>query len=419
MDVIAVFLVLTALFAWLNARFLKLPMTIGVMAFALALSLMLIGLGAMGFFPAVRAYEESLLRSVDFSELLMQGMLSLLLFAGALGVDLRRLRAFRWQIGALAVVGTGLSTLIVGGTLWWVLPWVGLDLSLAHCLLFGALISPTDPIAVLGILKSAGAPPDLELVITGESLFNDGIGVVLFVLLLELSAGTDPPTASEAGLLLLQEAGGGLLFGLALGYVGFRLMRSIDNYEAEVLVTLAMVIGGYALANHLHVSGPLAMVAAGVITGNQSRAHAMSDTTRHHVDAFWHLIDGILNAVLFVLIGMEVILVPFEPFILPTAALVIAVTLFARWLSAGVPVMLMPERFGLPAGSWRVLSWSGLRGGISVALALSLPAGMARDLLIPLTYCVVVFSILCQGLTIGTVIRHSLGAQPALPSAST
>ncbi|MBK6675305.1 MAG: sodium:proton antiporter [Proteobacteria bacterium] len=408
MDVIAAFLALTAGFAYLNARFLKLPMTIGVMAFALGISLLLVAINAAGYLPAVRAYEESLLRSVDFSELLMQGMLSFLLFAGALGVDLRRLRAFRFQVAALAIFGTALSTVLVGAALWWALPWVGLSLSLPHCLLFGALISPTDPIAVLGILKSAGAPEDLELVITSESLFNDGVGVVLFVLMLGLTASGTTPTMGEAGMLLLREAGGGILFGLALGFVGFRLMRSIDHYEAEVLITLAMVVGGYALASHLHVSGPLAMVVAGVLTGNQSRELAMSDETRHHVDAFWHLIDGILNAVLFVLIGMEVLIVPYDVGLLPAAILVIAVTLLARFLTAGLPVLLMHDTFGLPSGSWRVLSWSGLRGGISVALVLSLPAGEARSVLIPLTYCVVVFSILCQGLTIGTVVRHSI-----------
>ncbi len=413
MDITAALLTLTALFAWLNARILKLPMTIGVMAFALALSLLLVAANAIGWFHAAAAYEASLLRSIDFSEVLMQGMLSLLLFAGALGIDLGQLRAFRWQIAALAVGGTLLSTLLVGFALWWGSSFVGLRLTLPECLLFGALISPTDPIAVLGILKSAGAPRDLELVISGESLFNDGVGVVLFVLLVGVVAGAQVPTPGEAGMLLLREAGGGVLFGLALGYLGFRLMRSIDNYEAEVLVTLAMVVGGYALAGHLHVSGPLAMVVAGVLTGNQSRALAMSDTTRHHVDAFWHLIDGILNALLFVLIGMEVIVIPFEWGLLPAAALVIAVTLAARWLSAGLPVHLMTRTFRLPKGSSRVLTWSGLRGGISVALALSLPVGEARNLLIPLTYCVVVFSILCQGLTIGAVVRRSIRQPPA------
>lgn len=408
MDIAAIFLTVTALFAWLNARILKLPMTIGVMAFSLGLSLVLIVLNLLGWVPAVAAYEESLLQSIDFSELLMQGMLSLLLFAGALGIDLGRLRRFRLQVAALAGFGTVLSTALVGIALWLAAPVVGLTLSLPECLLFGALISPTDPVAVLGILKSAGAPRDLELVISGESLFNDGVGVVLFVLMAGIATGADTPSVEEVSILLLREAGGGIVFGLALGYLGFRLMRSIDNYEAEVLVTLAMVIGGYALAGHLHVSGPLAMVVAGVLTGNQGRALAMSDSTRHHVDAFWHLIDGILNAVLFVLIGMEVIVIPFGWALMPAAALVIAVTLAARWLSAGLPVQLMGRTFGLPPGSGRVLTWSGLRGGISVALALSLPGGDARNVIIPLTYCVVVFSILCQGLSIGAVVRRSI-----------
>ncbi len=408
MDVIASFLVLTAIFAYLNARFLRLPMTIGVMAFALGLSLLLVALNVYGLLPAVRSYQEALLRSADLPDLLMQGILSLMLFAGALGVDLERLRAFRWQVAVLAIFGTALSTVLLGFALWLALPWVGLELPLLQCLLFGALISPVDPIAVLGILKAAGAPADIELVITGESLFNDGIGVVLFALLLELGSGGATPTPLDAALLVLREAGGGVAFGLALGFAGFRLLRSIDHYETEVLITLAMVVGGYALANHLGISGPLAMVVAGVLTGNRSRELAMSDITRRHVDAFWHLTDGILNAVLFVLIGMEVTLIHFRVGLLPAAALVIVVTLLARVLSAGLPVGLLHRAFGLPRGSGRVLAWSGLRGGISVALSLSLPQGDARTVLIPLTYCVVVFSILCQGLTIGWVVRNSL-----------
>ncbi|MEO8308808.1 MAG: sodium:proton antiporter [Pseudomonadota bacterium] len=408
MNAIAAFLVFTAALAYLNERFLKLPMTIGVMALALGLSVLLVGFNAVGILPSMHAYEKSLLRSIDFSAVLMQGMLSLLLFAGALQINLGKLHSFRWQVGALAVAGTALSAAVVAFSLWWVLPLVGLHLSLAECLLFGALISPTDPIAVMGILKSAGAPRDLELVITGESLFNDGIGLVLFALMLGVTTAGHTPTLGETSMLLLREAGGGLAFGAVLGYAGFHLLRSIDHYEAEVLITVSMAIGGYALASHLHISGPLAMVVAGVMTGNQGRALAMSDTTRQHIDAFWELIDSILNAVLFVLIGMEIIEIPLSIGILPVAGIVIAVTLFARWLTAGLPVALLHDKFRLPRGSWSVLTWGGLRGGISVALALSLPAGTARQVLIPLTYCVVVFSILVQGLTIGRVVRHAI-----------
>jgi len=338
----------------------------------------------------------------------MQGMLSLLLFAGALHVDLSELKAYRWQIGALAVLSTLMSTLAVGYGMWLALPLAGLQLPLMYCLLFGALISPTDPIAVMGILKSAGAPKNLELVIAGESLFNDGVGVVIFSLLLGMLASGTAPTVGHATALLLQEAGGGVLFGLTLGYVTFRLLKSVDNYQVEVLLTLAAVIGGYALATRLHVSGPLAMVVSGLMIGNGGRAIAMSDTTRRYVDMFWELLDEILNAVLFVLIGMEVLLVAFSPGVFVAAGAAVAVTLLARAVTVGLPVRALRGPFNLPPGAWKVLTWGGLRGGISVALALSLPAGPDRNTVLALTYCVVVFSILVQGLTIGHVARATI-----------
>ena len=408
LNIAATCLVITALLAYLNHRFIRMPTTIGVMAAALALSLALIGLDAVGVAQGLRAYEESLLRSIDFSDVLMQGMLSLLLFAGALHVDLSELKAYRWQVGALAVLGTLLSTLVVAYGMWLALPLVGLDLPLMYCLLFGALISPTDPIAVMGILKSAGAPKELELVIAGESLFNDGVGVVIFSLLLGMLASGLTPTVGQGFELLLQEAGGGLLFGLGLGYVTFRLLKSVDNYQVEVLLTLAAVTGGYALASKLHVSGPLAMVVAGLMIGNHGRALAMSDTTRRYLDMFWELIDEILNATLFVLIGMEVLLVAFSLHELAAAAVAVAVTLLARLLTVGLPVRLLPSAFKLPRGSWKVLTWGGLRGGISVALALSLPPGPERNTVVALTYGVVVFSILLQGLSIGKITRKSV-----------
>jgi CPA1 family monovalent cation:H+ antiporter len=410
LEIAATCLVLTALLAYLNHRFVGLPITIGVMAAALLLSLAIVGLDAVGVGHALRQYEESLLRSIDFSNVLMQGMLSLLLFAGALHVDLSELKAYRWQVGALAVVSTLLSTLAVGYGTWFALPWVGLELPLIYCLLFGALISPTDPIAVMGILKTAGAPKNLELVIAGESLFNDGVGVVIFSLLLGMLASGATPTVDQGLHLLLREAGGGLLFGLVLGTVTFLLLRSVDNYQVEVMLTLAAVTGGYALANRLHVSGPLAMVVVGLIVGNGGRRLAMSDTTRHYVDLFWELIDEILNAVLFVLIGMEVLLVTFTAYIFMAAAVAMAVTLLARALTVGLPVSLLPGVFKLPKGSGWVLTWGGLRGGISVALALSIPAGAERNIVLALTYCIVVFSILGQGLTVGRVVRRTVTA---------
>ena len=408
LDIAAVCLVLTALLAYLNQRFIGLPITIGVMMAALLLSLALVGLDAAGLDYGLRRYEESLLRSIDFSNVLMQGMLSLLLFAGALQVDLSELKAYRWQVGALSVVSTLLSTLAVGFGTWLALPWVGLELPFIYCLLFGSLISPTDPIAVMGILETAGAPKNLELVIVGESLFNDGFGVVVFSLLLGVLASGAVPTAGHALQLLLHEAGGGLLLGLVLGYLSIRMLRSVDSYQVEVLLTLAAVTGGYALASRVHVSGPLAMVVAGLMIGNGGRALAMSDTTRYYVDLFWELVDEILNAVLFVLIGMEVLLVAFSTGTLYAAVVAMAVTLLARALTVGLPVAMLHGAFKLPRGSGWVLTWGGLRGGISVALALSLPPGAQRDVVLALTYCIVVFSILGQELTLGKVVRAAV-----------
>lgn len=407
LDIAAVFLSVTAVLAYVNRKHFGLPSTIGVMVIALVLSLATIGLDKAGF-GMLRDYEEFLLQSVDFSELLMQGMLSLLLFAGALHVDLSELRAYRWQIALLAFAGTISSTLLVGFLLWYGLSFTGIALPLVYCLLFGALISPTDPIAVMGILKSAGAPKNVELVIAGESLFNDGVGVVLFSLLMTMVVSGKTPTFAHSAMLLLQEAGGGVLLGLVIGYVSFRMLKSIDSYQEEVLITLAAVIGGYVLASKLHVSGPLAMVVAGLIVGNQGRASAMSDKTRLHIDMFWELIDEILNVILFVFIGLEIVLIQFSTGLVTGGIIAIFITLVARLVTAGMPLGLLGGLFRLPAGSWKVLTWGGLRGGISVALALTLPLGPERDIVVSLTYMVVVFSILGQGLSIGKVVRKSM-----------
>ncbi len=406
LDIAAACLAITAVMAWFNHRFVGLPTTIGVMVVALAFSFVLLGLNLLGF-QDLYAYEVSLLASINFSEVLMQGMLSFLLFAGAMHVDLSELRAYRWPVAALAVAGTMASTLLIGFALWTILPYTGHTLPLVWCLLFGALISPTDPIAVMGILKTAGVPRSLEVVISGESLFNDGMGVVIFALILGMLASGEPPTLAHGATLLAHEAGGGIVFGFALGYVTYRLLRSIDSYEEEVLITLAAVLGGYALASRLHVSGPLAMVVAGLMIGNHGRALAMSDKTREYLDMFWELVDSILNALLFVLIGLEVILVAYSPGIAIASLAAIGITLATRLATVGAPVAVVGGAFGLPPKSWKVLTWGGLRGGISVALALTLPAGPERDLVLALTYSVVVFSILAQGLTIGRVARST------------
>ena len=411
LDIAAALLVLTALLTYANQRWLKLPTTIGVMAISLALSLALVALDAVGLSGGLHSREQGLIRSIDFSELLMQGMLSLLLFAGALHVDLRALRDYRWQVGLLAFVGTAVSTAVIGVALWAAIGAIGLAVPLIACLLFGALISPTDPIAVIGMLKSAGAPRNLEVVIAGESLFNDGVGVVLFTLLLDIALQGGMPTASRATWLLAQQAGGGLLYGWLLGAITCRLLRGIEAPAAAVLLTLAAVVGGYTLADHLQVSGPLAMVVVGLMVGQLGRDGALADGLRHHLGVFWELLDDILNAVLFVLVGMEVITIHFP--LAPMPALLagiaaIAIALAARWLTVGLPVALARRAFRLPAGAAGVLTWGGLRGGISIALALAIPPGPWRETLIALTYCVVAFAILVQGLTFGRLVRATV-----------
>lgn len=406
-DLLAIFIALTAAFAYINHRFIGLPTTIGVMLVSLLMSGLLIVLHRFGVTtPAV--LERTLLAHIDFSKLLMDGMLSMLLFAGAMHIKLADLRSYKLWVGGLAVIGTLISALIVAGVSYYVLPLIGVQLPLIWCLVFGALISPTDPIAVIGILKSAGAPKGVETVIAGESLFNDGIGVVLFALLVEVLASHHVPTMTQVGELLLHEAVGGLLFGAVLGAIGYYLLKSIDNYQTEVLITLALVIGGYALASDWQVSGPLAMVVTGLMIGNQGRAYAMSDMTRKYVDLFWELIDEILNAVLFVLIGLEIMLVNFTVNILTAIACAIVIALFARLVVVGITALLLQFDKRIPAQAWQIFTWGGLRGGISVALVLSLPAGDERNILLALTYGIVLFSILFQGLTISHVVKRAL-----------
>jgi CPA1 family monovalent cation:H+ antiporter len=409
LPIVATLLVLTAAFAYVNHTLLKWPTTIGVMAIALMVSLGIIGLDKLGF-ATLRDREHELLASIDFADVLLEGMLSLLLFAGALHVDLHRVRRLSWQIGVLAVIGTAASAAVIGGGCWLLLGVCDAQLPLIWCLLFGALISPTDPIAVLGVLESAHAPPDVETTIAGESLVNDGAGVVLFALLLDMLHSGTPPTIADAFALFSREALGGVLLGIVIGLGVNRVLQSIDDYRVEVLITLATVVGGYALARELHTSGPLAMVAVGLLVGNEGRMQSMSQNTRERVDLFWQMLDEILNSVLFVLIGLEFAAIRYPPGAWKAALLVITLSLLARFLVVGLPVLAWPRWFALPAGSAALLTWSGVRGGISVALALSLPAGPNRDIVQMLTYSVVVFTILVQGLTVGRLVR-GLGMQ--------
>jgi len=407
LDTISILLVAAAVFAYFNLRYLKLPTTVGVMAIALLLSLWLLVLDKLGL-SLLRDYEESLLHSIDFTQVLMQGMLSLLLFAGALHMDLGRLRAYRWQVGVLALAGTMVSTLIVGFGCWYVLSFTGIALPIEYCMLFGALISPTDPIAVLAILRSMKVPHELEVTIAAESLFNDGIGIVLFTMTLGLVTHGASPTFGSAAWLFAREALGGGLLGLAFGYLGFRMLRSINNYQIETLITVALVMGGYSLANALDVSGPIAMVVAGIVVGNYWQTCAKPERTQEHIDMFWELIDQILNAVLFMLMGLEIAVIAFPDGSAWGLLLVVAITLGARFVTAGLPVLVFKHWFRLPRGSHWVLTWGGVRGGISIALALSLPHSEHRELLVMMTYCVVLFSIFAQSLTVGSVARRAL-----------
>lgn len=403
-DVIAVLLTLSALFSYINHRYIRLPATIGVMLIALLLSLALVLAGYLGV--SLDQQAARLLGTIDFNQALLHGMLSFLLFAGALHVNLDDLASQKWVITLLATVGLLVSTFLIGTLAWYVFELLGLAIPFLYCLLFGALISPTDPIAVLGILKKAGVSKSLETKITGESLFNDGVAVVVFLVLLGIVQGGQNVGPMQVLQLFVQEAVGGAVLGLALGWGIYRLLARVDQYQVEVLLTLALVTGGYALADALHLSGPIAIVVAGLLIGNQGRRFAMSSTTVQHLDTFWELVDEVLNAVLFLLIGLELLVLTFTGDYLWAGLIMIPLILVARFVSVALPVMVLRRVRRFSPGVLGVLTWGGLRGGISVALALSLPPGEPRQLILAVTYVVVVFSIVVQGLTIGALVKR-------------
>jgi CPA1 family monovalent cation:H+ antiporter len=418
-DLVAALLALTAAFSYLNYRLLKLPTTVGVMALTLLASVAVVVAGR--FFPALEQHAAGFVQRLDFNRTLLHGMLGFLLFAGALHIDLNDLAGRGLSIALLATVGVLLSTAIVGVLTWGLLAGLGIPVRLLYCLLFGALISPTDPIAVLALLEHLGAPKSLEVQIAGESLLNDGVGVVVFLGLLEIATGGNEVDAGYLASLFLREAVGGAAFGLGCGLLVYYLLRSVDNYQVEVLLSLALVAGGYALAEALHLSGPISMVVAGLLIGNHGRTFAMSPTTVEHLDLFWELIDEILNAVLFVLIGLEVLVLTFTGRYLAAGLLAVPVVLLARLIAVAVPLGVL-GRFQKFEPAWvRILTWGGLRGGISVAMALSLPTESEgatmpeRQVILVLTYVVVVFSILVQGLTIGPLTRRWLAAAGHAP----
>ena len=420
LDIPAILLILATVFGAINYKFVKLPHTIGLMIVALVASLSLIALDLT--FPSLgmSILVNEFLGNIDFNVTLMQGMLSFLLFAGALHVDLDQLLENKWTILAFASIGVLVSSFVIGGGFWLISGAVGLSLPFLVCLLLGVMVSPTDPVAVLGVLKTLQVPSPLKAKIAGESLFNDGVAVVLFSVLVSLVFGNGGEEGLETSFqltsviwLLTKEALGGLFLGLISGFIAFWLLRQIDDYVLEVLITLALVTGAYSIALHLHLSGPIAMVIAGLLIGNQGTSLAMSETTRMHVETFWELVDEILNSVLFLLIGLKIVFLLQHssydiayPLLIGLFIAITLLSLFARFLAIAVPVQIKSLNSEVNPGTVPILTWAGIRGGVSVALALSLPSSSESELLLFVTYLVVLFSVAIQGLTIENVIKR-------------
>lgn len=404
----SVLIVLASLFAYINHTVVRLPSSIGIMLIAIIVSLVIRVSGNL-IFPDVAGKLMGIVSEFDFTDVLMGAMLNFLLFAGAIHVHLKDLREQRMPIVTFSTISVVISTFIVAGILFYAAPVFNLELPFIYCLLFGALISPTDPIAVLGILRKAKVPKSLETKIAGESLFNDGVAVVLFAVILQLTrSGSVEFSVSAISWLLVKEAVGGLLLGLLLGFTASKAMQRIDDYIVSVLITLSVVMGGYLIAHAMHISGPLTMVAAGLIIGNYGKKTAMSPVTQDYLNKFWELIDEILNSILFLFIGFELLLIPdiIEHWALGFVS--VFIVLFARLLSIWIPSLIVPFRNKFTRGTLAVLVWGGLRGGVSIALVLSMDPGPSKELLLEMTYFVVVFSIICQGLTVGNLARKVL-----------
>lgn len=408
--IITILVATAALFGYINVRFLKLPNTIGLMLITIVFT---VGVVAFGYFidDTLLEAERAMIVQIDFKTVLMDIMLSFLLFAGALHTNFEQLKVQRWPVLAFSTIGVLISTFLVGTAMFYVLQLIDLQVSYIHCLLFGALISPTDPIAVLGILKKVGAPKKLETKIVGESLFNDGVGVVVFLTIFQIAdMGIENVEILDIATLFVHEVFGGILLGGVVGWLTYRLMRSIDDYDIEVIITLAAVMTGTAIAQKLHVSAPLAMVTAGLIVGNDTvRGSAMSEVTENYVDKFWELIDILLNTILFVLIGMEMLVLAVEGQYVIAGLLAIPITLICRYASLQLPISFFKKRLDFVPKTNLIMTWGGLRGGISIALALGLTEVMERDLFLVITYIIVVFSIIVQGLTVGPLIRKITG----------
>jgi CPA1 family monovalent cation:H+ antiporter len=403
-ELISIIVCLAAAFGLVSHRFLRLPVTIGTMVLALLSALILIVTGKM--VPAFHGFAVVMFERIDFHDIVLHCLLAFLLFAGALHLDLDELRRHGVTVFILSTLGTLLSAGLVAGLLWLILVACHLPVSVMSCLIFGALISPTDPIAVLEMLQRVGAPARIQTLLGGESLFNDGVGAVLFVALLATPESSRFPSVGSFTALFLLEAGGGILLGLALGFVVYRLLRPVNSYRIEVFLTLALAMGGYALADALHISAPLEAVTAGLVVNSQGRSHAMSPVTLENLDRFWGLLDDMLNVILFLLLGFALIVVPLSGRLVVAGLLAVPAVLLAR--AAAVGVLLYPGRRSMPElrKVWVVMTWGGLRGALSVALVLALVAAPALRPLLPITYIIVVFSVLVQGLTMVPLLRR-------------
>ena len=404
--IITILVVLSAVFGYINVRFLKLPNSIGLMLITIVFTFCVFALSY--FDSTLLDAERFIIKQIDFKSVLLDVMLSFLLFAGALHTNFEQLKVQRWPVLVFSTFGVLVSTFLVGASVFLILQLIGLDINFIYCLLFGALISPTDPIAVLGILKKAGVPKKLEAKIVGESLFNDGVGVVIFLTIFQVALlGTGEIEAFDVFKLFGKEVFGGILLGGVLGWVTYRLMKSINDYDIEVIITLAAVMGGTVIAHKWHLSAPLAMVTAGLVVGNDTvRGTAMSEITESYVDKFWELIDILLNTILFVLIGMEILVLTFKTEYILAGIIAVPVVLLCRYLSLLLPISLFKKKLDFVPKTNLIMTWGGLRGGISIALALGLTEAMQRDLFLVITYVVVVFSILVQGLTVGKLVKR-------------
>jgi len=403
--IVTVLIVLSALFGYINIRFLKLPITIGLMVITIIFTLIIIAIGQ--FDNTLLLRERAFIEGIDFETVLFDIMLSFLLFAGALHTNFEQLKIQRWPVFVFATLGVLVSTFLVGIIMFYMLQIIGLQVDFIYCLLFGVLISPTDPIAVMSILKQAGAPKKLETKIVGESLFNDGVGVVVFLTILKIAEGGNGVTFGHVAEMFMVEILGGITLGLLLGWITYRMMKSIDDYDVEVIITIAVVMGGTLLAQKFHLSAPLAMVACGLMVGNDTvRQVAMSEITETYVDKFWELTDVLLNTILFVLIGMEMLILTFESNYILSGLLAVPIVLLCRYTSLWVPIKIFSKKLEFVPNTNLIMTWGGLRGGISIALALSLTHEMHRELFLVVTYIIVVFSIIGQGLTVGSLIKR-------------